>query len=75
MILSEYPYFYHFNEICKSIYNQMKKESDEIPIEIIIYNTVKFAPSPINKSINLLFGNQFGVKQINILKLKIYYLI
>jgi len=44
----------------------MKKEDDEIPIEIIIYNTVKFAPSPINKSINLFFGNQFGVKQNDI---------
>ena len=38
VILSEYPYFYHFNEICKNIYIQMKKESDEIPIDILIYN-------------------------------------
>jgi len=65
VILSEFPYFYQFNEICKHIYFQMKKEDDEIPIDIIIYNTVKFAPSPINKSINLLFGNQIGVKQNN----------
>ena len=63
VILSEYPYFYHFNEICKNIYIQMKKETDEIPIEIILYNTVKFAPSPINNSINLLFGAQIGFRQ------------
>ena len=63
VILSEYPYFYHFNEICKNIYLQMKKETDEIPIEIILYNTVKFAPSPINYSINLLFGDQIGFRQ------------
>ena len=42
IILSEYPYFYQFNEICKNIYNNIKKEDDEIPIDIIIYNTIKF---------------------------------
>ena len=56
VILSEYPYFYHFNEICKNLYFQMKKENDEIPIDIILYNVVKYCPSPINASINLSFG-------------------
>ena len=55
VILSEYPYFYHFNEICKYIYKQMRKESDEIPLEVLIYNIVKYMESPINKSINLTF--------------------
>ena len=63
VILSEYPYFYHFNEICKNIFLQMKRENDEIPIDILIYNLVKFAPSPINKSINLLFGAPIGFHQ------------
>ena len=65
VILSEFPYFYQFNAICSDIYNRIKKESDEIPIDIIIYNTIKFAPSPINKNINLIFGNQFGFPQNN----------
>ena len=63
VILSEYPYFYQFNKICKNICIQMKKESDEIPFEIIIYNTIKFVPSPINRSINLLFGNEINFRQ------------
>ena len=63
VILSEYPYFFQFNKICKNIYIQMKKESDQIPFEIIIYNTIKFVPSPINRSINLLFGNEIGIRQ------------
>ena len=63
VILSEFPYFYHFNEICKNVYSQMKKESDEIPIDILLYNTVKYAPSPLNKSINLSFGALFGFPQ------------
>jgi hypothetical protein len=61
VILSEYPYFYHFNEICKNIYIQMKKESDEIPIDILIYNIVKYLHSPINKSINLTFAAPMAV--------------
>ena len=63
VILSEYPYFYHFNEICKNVYIQMKRENDEIPIEILLYNTVKFTPSPISKSINLSFGASIGFPQ------------
>ena len=66
VILSEYPYFYHFNKLCKSIYRQMKKEDEEIPLEILLYNTVKFLPSPINKSIILLFeGIPRNNKSIN----------
>ena len=56
VILSEFPYFYHFNEICKNVFIQMKKENDEIPIDILLYNIVKYAQSPINKSINLTFA-------------------
>ena len=53
VILSEFPYFYHFNEICKEVYEHMGKVSNEIPIEILLYNIVKYLESPINKSINL----------------------
>ena len=63
VILSEFPYFYHFNEICKNILFQVKKESDEIPIEILLYNAVKYIPSPIKWCLNLSFGAQIGYKQ------------
>ena len=63
VILSEFPYFYHFNEICKNVFLQMKKENDEIPIDIILYNTVKYTPSPVNININLSFGALFGFRQ------------
>ena len=56
VILSEFPYFYHFNEICKNVFFQMMKENDEIPIEILLFNLVKYAESPINKSISLTFA-------------------
>ena len=55
-ILSEFPYFQKFTNICKIVKNQLGKETDEIPIDIILYNTVKFMPSPIKKGIKLNFG-------------------
>ena len=61
VILSEFTYFYHFNEICKNIYIQMKKESDEIPVDILVYNIVKYLHSPINKSINLTFAAPMSI--------------
>ena len=63
VILSDYPYYYHFNKICKNVYIQMKKTTDEIPIDIILYNAIKFCPSPINKNINLSFGAQLSNKE------------
>ena len=63
VILSEFPYFYHFNEICKNVYIQMKKENDEIPIDIILYNAIKYIPSPLGKNINLSFGALIGFPQ------------
>ena len=70
VIISEYPYFYHFNEICKNICLLMKNENDEIPLDILLYNIVKFCPSPINKSINLFIGAPLGITT-NIIKSKL----
>ena len=61
VILSEFPYFYHFNEICRNVFFQMMKENDEIPIEILLFNIVKYAESPINKSINLTFAAPISI--------------
>ena len=59
-ILSEFPYFMKFTAICRNIKNQLGKETDEIPIDIILYNTVKFLPSPIKHGIKLNFGATFN---------------
>ena len=61
VILSEYPYFYHYNEICKQVLRQIKQEHDGIPIEILLYNIVKYMQSPINKTINLTFVAPLGL--------------
>ena len=58
-ILSEFPYFMKFTDICRNIKNQLGKETDEIPIDIILYNTVKYLPSPIKHGVKLNFGATF----------------
>ena len=67
-ILSEFPYFLKFTEICKNIKNQLARENDDIPIDIILYNTVKYLPSPIKNGIKLNFGATYnnGINQMQI---------
>jgi len=36
VILSEYPYFYHYKEICRQVFRQTRMEHDEMPIEILL---------------------------------------
>ena len=61
VILSEYPYFYQFKEICRQVFRQMKLEHDGIPVEVLLYNIVKYMQSPINKSISLTFVAPLGL--------------
>ena len=41
-------------------------ENSSVPIEILLYNTVKFTPSPINNNIKLLFGGMLNEEKKNI---------
>ena len=61
VILSEYPYFYQFKEICRQVFRQMKLEHDGMPVEILLYNIVKYLQSPINKSLSLTFVAPLGL--------------
>ena len=55
-ILSEYPFFSNFLKISYEIKDKLFLENSGVPIEILLYNTIKFTPSPINNNIKLLFG-------------------
>ena len=56
VILSDFPYYLQFHKICKNVHEQMLKKTEEIPIDIILYNAIKYCPSPINFNLNLTFG-------------------
>ena len=72
-IISQYYYFSLFEYICKNIYDLfIRKEEEEIPIEIIIYNIVNFIPSPINYPLNLNIFNKKEEENIEIGQLSGY---
>ena len=55
-IISLYPFFGFFKNICFNLYKLFSKngqnQKKEFPIEHIIYNIVNFTPSPLNNNIN-----------------------
>ena len=51
-ILSEYPFFSSYYHLCNQIYKLMNQKT-EIPLEIIIYNIVKYTSAPINNDVYL----------------------
>ena len=53
-IVSQYNFFTLFEYVCKNIYILMtKREENQLPVELLLYNIINFVPSPINYSLNL----------------------
>ena len=52
-IVSEYPFFSSFYKLCKQIKTLFSLSNNDIPIEFMIYNIIKFTESPINSEIIL----------------------
>ena len=53
-IISQYSFFGLFNYICTNLYNLLlnnKKNDNNIPIEIILYNIINFTPIPLDITI------------------------
>ena len=53
VIISQYPYFNIFHNLCKEIKKLYNNEQLQIPIEIQLYNIVNFVPAPINSSMKM----------------------
>ena len=56
-IVSQYPYFTLFQNICQDIYDFYNKNfdcnnGDHAPIEIVLYHLVNYIPSPLKNSLN-----------------------
>ena len=53
VIISQYPYFITFNQICKEVYNLFHSNNVQIPIELQLYNIVNYIPIPIGKKLDI----------------------
>ena len=59
LILSQYPYFTTYYNICKNLFEIIINKKNSIPIEIIIYNLINNTPSPLVNDLNLnIFPNE-----------------
>ena len=65
VIISQYPYFITFNQICKEIYNLFHSNNIQIPIELQLYNIVNFLPIPIDKRLDLTLFPFYDLYTIN----------
>jgi len=52
-IISEFPYFNSYYRLCKQLIQLFQSNKNEIPLEILIYNIIKFSLSPINGEVIL----------------------
>ena len=67
-IISEFPFYNSFYELCKSISLLFNKSDIKVPLEIILYNIIKLTPSPLNANINLFLKLNFKDKSERISK-------
>ena len=49
-IVSEFPFYNSFYLLCSQLHELTRKQID-VPLEVILYNIVNFAPSPFNNDI------------------------
>ena len=70
VILSQYPYFTTFHDICENLYIYLNNEyiqmRKNIPPELVIYYILNYIPSPINFNININVFKFMGKKDITL---------
>ena len=65
VIISQYPYFKIFNQLCKEIKKLYGNNQLQIPIEIQLYNIVNFVPAPVNSNMEMILFPGEDLFEIN----------
>ena len=65
VVISQYPYFKIFNQLCKEIKKLYNNNQIQIPIEIQLYNIVNFVPAPVNSSMKMILFPGEDLFEIN----------
>ena len=70
VIISQYPFFRIFNQLCEEILELFNKNQQQlqIPIEIQIYNIINFVPASINTGLKMTLIPREELNQINYIK-------
>ena len=68
IIVSQYPYFNVFYQLCVQLHKKFFNLYNEIPLEILIYNILNFLPAPINNDYNIIFFPYFNLKEFSSFK-------
>ena len=56
-IISEFPYYNSFYQLCQKISSLFPSTDIRIPLEVILFNIIKLTPSPLNADIYLSFNS------------------
>ena len=65
VVISQYPYFKIFNQLCKEIKKLYNNNQIQIPIEIQLYNIVNFVPAPVNSNMKMVLFPGEDLFEIN----------
>ena len=52
-VISQYPFFNAFFNICSNLYDILTEKKNVVPFEILLYNIINYVPSPINTKLEL----------------------
>ena len=63
LIVSQYPYFTLYHQICSYILKN--NENNKIPIEVLIYYLINNIPSPINNQLTFINFKSYTLPKIN----------
>ena len=65
IIISHYPFFSLFHNICNEIFKQFTNPSLDIPMEVQLYNIINYVPAPVFNTLNLSIFSYYDINLYN----------
>ena len=68
IIISHYPFFNLFHNLCNEIFKQFTQQNLDIPMEVQLYNIINYVPAPVFDTLNLSIFPNYDINFYNINK-------
>ena len=68
IIISHYPFFSLFHNICNEIFKLFTNSSLDIPMEVQLYNIINYVPAPVFNTLNLSLFSYYDINFYNTYK-------